>query len=151
MEHVRLRDDYWSPPRSADSTTPFSQADPLLLTPNRRAFDIGETTPHSQYTDKSQVSSRQPFYPKLAGFAYGESRAKPLFRGFESPSFPRIAILVVLCLSAYPALYILTLVARDKSLFVARLIVAMWCSGVGFALGYLLVKIGVQHLEAASE
>ena len=74
-----------------------------------------------------------------------------MFQGFERPSLTRIAILTALCLSAYPALYILTLVARDKSLFAVRLIVAMWCSGVGFALGYILIRIGVQHLEAASE
>jgi len=32
-----------------------------------------------------------------------------------------------------------------------RLIVAIWCSGVAFALGYTLLMIGVKHIEAASE
>ncbi|KAF9645600.1 hypothetical protein BDM02DRAFT_490337 [Thelephora ganbajun] len=158
MEHVHMRDNYWSPPHTADSTTPFNQADPFLLTPNRREFDPEYTTwqspssstPNFQYTDKSQLSSHQSLHTKLADLSSEPLRSKPLFRGFERPSFTRIAIFIVLCLAAYPALYILTLVARDKSLFVVRLIVAMWCSGVGFALGYVLLKIGVQHLEAAT-
>jgi len=78
-------------------------------------------------------------------------RPKPLFRGFERPSFSRIAILTVLCLTTYPAFYVLTLVAKDKSLFVVRVIVSAWCSGVGFALGYILLQSAAQHLEAASE
>jgi len=95
-------------------------------------------------------SSRQLLHPKFANLRFEPPRSKPLFRGFERPSLSRIAILVVLCTIAYPALYILTLVAKDKT-FVVRLIAAMWSPGVGFALGYILIRIGVQHLEAASE
>lgn len=146
MGHVRPRDDHWSPPFTADATTPFTQADPLLLTPNRRGFDTDDTLTNFRYTDKVQ-----PPYPRFATFGFEPLRSKPLFPGFERPNLARIAILAVLCLCAYPALYILTLVARDKTLFTVRLIVAMWCSAVGFALGYVLVKIGVQHLEAASQ
>ena len=60
-------------------------------------------------------------------------------------------ILSILCLITYPAFYILTFVAKDRSLFTVRFIVAVWCSGVGFALGYILLSIGAQYLEAASE
>ena len=163
MEHVRLRDNYWSPLHSsADSTTPFNQTDPSLLTPNRREFNLeypafpslSRSTTNPQYTDKSQSSSRQSLHPRLADLGFERfkpPRSKPLFRGFERPSFVHITILAVLCFVAYPALYILTLLARDKSLFVVRLIVALWCSGVGFSLAYILLRIGVQHLEAASE
>ena len=159
MEQVRTRDDYWSPPPTADSTTPFNQDDPLLLTPNRRVFDVEypawssrpQSKADSQYTDKFQFSNRQPLNAKLANLGDEPPRLKPLFRGFERPSLAHIAILAILCLTAYPALYILTLVAKDKSLFTVRLIVALWCSGVGFALGYILLRIGIQHLEAASE
>lgn len=160
MEHARMRDN-WSPPPTADSTTPFNQTDPFLLTPNRREFDKAYPTWHSspspsttsfQYPDsKSLSSSRQSIHPKLANLRFEPPRSKPLFKGFERPSWTHIAILAVLCLTSYPALYMLTLVARDKSLFIVRLIVATWCSGVGFALGYILLKIGAQHLEAASE
>lgn len=159
MEPVRMRDSYWSPPPTADSTTPFNQTDPFLLTPNRREFDAeypawsspSPSATNFQYTDKSQFPSRRSLHPKLADLGCEPPRSKPLFRGFERPSFTHITILTVLCLTAYPALYILTLVARDKSLFIVRVIVAMWCSGVGFALGYILLMIGVQHLEAASK
>lgn len=123
------------------------QADPFLSTPNRRAFDAGRPalpsppppTMGSQYADKPSFSGLKP------------PRSKSLFHGFERPSFSRIVILTVLCLLTYPAFYVLKLVAKDKSLFIVRLIVAVWCSGVGFALGYILLKIGAQHLEAASE
>ena len=156
MEHVRMRDDNWSPP---DSATSFNQTDPFLLGPNRREPDPdypawpspSPSTTTFPHEDKPQFSSRQLLHPKLANLRFEPPRSKPLFQGFERPSFSRIAILTVLCLIAYPALYILTLVAKDKSLFVVRVIVAMWCSGVGFALGYILLRIGVQHLEAASE
>lgn len=157
-EHDRMRDNNWSPPPTADSTTPFNQADPSLLIPNRREFDAEYPAWHSpspsttsfQYTDKSQSSSRS-IHTKLADLGLEPRPSKPLLRGFERPSWAHIAILTVLCLVAYPALYMLTLVARDKSLFTVRLLVAMWCSGIGFTLGYVLLRIGAQHLEAASE
>lgn len=154
MEEVRKRDSCWSPPPTADSSTPFNQTDPFLLAPNRGDFDVEYPSPSTtnfQYTDKSRFPNRPPLHAKLADLRYEPPRSKPLFRGFERPSFAHIAILTVLCLVAYPALYILTLVAKDKSLFTVRLILAMWCSGVGFALGYILLRIGMQHLEAASE
>ena len=163
MEQVDMRDDYWSPPATSDSaTTSFSQADPFLLTPNRREFDVeypawsfpSPSATNFQHTDKSQLSSRQSLHTKLADLRYESHeppRQKPLFRDFERPSFVHVAILTILCFIAYPAFYILTLVAKDKSLFTVRLLVAMWCSGVGFALGLILLRIGMQHLEAASE
>jgi len=97
----------------------------------------------------STTSSQYPGEPRFSGFE--PPRSKPLFRGFERPSFSRIAILTVLCPAAYPAFYLLTFVAKDRSLFIVRLLVSTWCSGVGFALGYILLKIGAQHLEAASK
>ena len=126
MDHVRTRDNDGNPHPAENSAAPLIQADPSSLTQNRRELDAE--------------------YP-----AWPLSPSKSLFRGFEKPSFFRIATLTALSLITYPAFYILTLVAKDKSLFVVRVIVAMWCSGVGFALGYILLRIGVQHLEAASE
>jgi len=154
-----MRDNYWSPPPTADSTAPLNQADPFLLTPNRREFDTGypawsspsPSTTSFQQKNKPQPPSRQSPLLRLADLSFEPPRSKPLFRGFERPSFAHIATLTVLCLIAYPALYILTLVAKDKSLFTVRVIVALWCSGVGFALAYVLLRTGVQHLEAASE
>ena len=154
-----MRDD-WSPPPTADSTKLFNQADPFLLTPNRKEFDVGypawessssTSTANFHHSDKSQFPSRQSLRPKFIDLRYDPPRSKPLFRGYERPSLAHIAILTVLCLATYPAFYVLTLVAKDKPLFTVRLIVAMWCSAVGTALGYILLRIGVQHLEAASK
>ena len=93
--------------------------------------------------------------PSTASFQRDDKsrpRPKPLFRDFERPSFARIAIFTILCIIiTYPAFFLLTFVAKDKSLFVVRVIVSIWCSGVGFALGYILLRIGARHLEAASE
>jgi len=158
VDHIHMRDNYRNP-LSTESITLFSQADPILLTPNRRVFDaeypawpsLSPPTTSFQYTDEAQPSSRRLRHPNLTGLTFEALRPKALFRGFEKPSFVHITVLIVLCLTAYPALYILTLVANDKSLTVVRLIVALWCSAVGFALGYILLKIGMQHFEAASE
>lgn len=143
MQHARLSDD-WSPPPTADSATPLFLDNPLPLTPIRGDILDEETSLNSQYSDiGSHRSSRHLWSNSL--------QPKSLFQGFESPNFGRIAVLIVLCLVAYPAFYSLTLVAKDKSLFTVRLIVATWCSAIGFALRYSLLEIGVQHIEAASE
>jgi len=138
---------------------PLIQPDPSILTPSRREFDTEyparpsppPSTANSHYANKSQFSSLRSLYPKLADLKFELPRRGPLFRGFKRPSFSRIAILTALCPITYPAFYVLTLVARDKSLFVVRAIVSTWCWVVGFALGYVLLTIAAQHLEAASE
>jgi len=144
-----MRDDSSSPhPSTEYQVVPLIEGNPSLLTPNRREFDAkypawpssSPSTMSFHHSDKSWFSR-----PTL------QRSAKPVVRGFETPSFSRIAIFTVLCIIAYPAFYVLTLVARDKSLSIVRLIVSAWCSLVGFALGYVLLKIGAQHLEAASE
>ncbi len=147
-EHVRLSDSQ-SPPLTADSVT-STHAGTFLLTPIRNEFDDEETTLSLQYTDRSpKFSTRRSLYP--TGLSFDPLRSKQLLRGFERPSFSRIAILSVLCLISYPTFYILKLVARDKPLFTVRLIVAVWCSGIGWALGYILLNIGIRHIEAAGE
>jgi len=143
MEHtdIRMRDNDRSPHPTENPAVPLIQPDPSLSTPSWREFIVEDpawpslppSTTDVQYDDKPPPRSR------------------PFFRGFERPSFSRIAILAVLCSIAYPAFYLLTLVAKDRSLFLVRLLVSAWCSVVGFALGYILLKIGVQHLEAASK
>ena len=145
MEQARASDNS-SPPSTVNLPTTFGQEDPLLSTPDRREFDAENqaspsppSTTDSQHAKKSRFSRFEPL------------PSKPLLEGFERPSFSRIAILTALCPAAYPAFYLLTLIARDRSLFVVRFMVSMWCSAVGFVLGYILLKIGAQHLEAASK
>ena len=149
-----MRDNNTSPHPTDDPAVSLIQAGPSLLTPNGTEFDPGDpATANIQYADKSRFSNLRSLQSRaeLAALRVGPPRSKPLFRGFERPSFSRIAILTVLCLITYPAFCILKLVARDRSLFAVRAIVSVWCSGIGFALGYILLKIGARHLEAASE
>ena len=134
-----------SPPLSADSVTPFFQKP--LPAPNRSEFDSARRTQNFQDTNTFSFTTRRSLHPKIGGLSFDHLR----FKGFERPSFSRIAILITLCFIAYPALHILTLVAKDNSLFIVRLIVALWGSGVAFVLGYTLLRTGVKHLEAASE
>jgi len=151
MEQIRTRDDDSSP-----DPAPLIQVDPSLLTPNRREFDPEypawpSSSPSAESSDKSRFSSLQSLHLKLADLRLEPPRSKPLFRGFETPSFTRIAILTILCFITYPAACILEILASDRSLFVVRSIVAVWCSAFGISLGYVLLKIGARHIEAASE
>ena len=136
-----MRDHTSSPDPTEDSAASLIQADPSPSTPNKREFDTGYPAWASPSPSMTKSRFLRPEPP----------RSKPLFRGFERPSFPRIAILTVLCLVTYPAFYTLKRVAKNRSLFVVRLLVSIWCSGVGFALGYILLAIGAQHHEAASK
>jgi len=124
MERVRMRD---------NPAEPLIQTDPSLATQNG-----GEV--EDQAWPSPPPPTTNPQHTK-----------KPQFPGFESPCFIRIGILTLTCAITYPAFYALTFVAKDRSLFIVRLIVAIWCSGIGLALGYTLLKIGARHLEAASE
>jgi len=150
MEHVRAGD---------NSSSSHPTENPSILTPSRRDFDAAypawasppPPTANFQYSDKPRFSSLRSLHRRLADLRFEPPRSKPLFRGFERPSFPRIAVLTLLCLITYPAFYVLTFAAKDRSLFIVRLVVSIWCSSVGFALGYILLNIGAQHLEAASE
>jgi len=154
-----MRDSNTNPHPTEDPAAPFIQSDPSISAPNLEQFNLEDlawpssspSTANFQCADESRPSSQHSLHPKLAEPKSEPPRSKSLFRGFERPSFPRIAILTLLCLITYPAFYILTLVAKDRSLFVVRAIVSVWCSGIGFALGYMVLKIGAQYLEAASE
>jgi len=157
MEYTPIREK--SPHPAEDPATPFIQPDPSILVPNWKEFNLEDltwpslppSTANFQHADAPRPSILHSLNPKLAEPKPESPRSKPLFQGFERPNLPRITILTVLCLITYPAFYILTLVAKDRSLFVVRAIVSVWCSGIGFALGYILLKVGAQYLEAASE
>jgi len=151
-----MRENSPSPPPTADFGAP-SGLEPLLPDPNAGGLDAERpavpSTASSQPTSKSRRStaSLQSLHLGLANLGSKLPQSKPLFRGFEEPSFPRIAILTILCLFTYPAFYLLTLVAKDRSLFIVRAIVGVWCWVAGLAFGSVLLKIGAQHLEAASK
>ena len=139
MEPVRMGDNDRSPHLAENPAVALTQTDPTL-----------SAASHSDAEDPA----RQALPPSTANSKGGDKsppRPRSLFRGFERPNFSHIAILAVLCPTAYLAFYILTFVAKDRSLTMVRLIVSAWCSVVGFVLGYILLTIGAQHLEAASE
>ena len=142
MKRVRMKSNNSSPLPTENPTTPLIQIESSHLTQKRTGFD-------AEYSPKP--SSSPPTINSLYAEKSRFPRSKPLFRGFKRPSFSRIAIFAVLCPAAYPVFHLLTLAAKDRSLFIVRLLVSTWCSGVGFALGYIVLKIGAQHLEAASE
>jgi len=152
-----MRENSPSPPPTADFAAPSAQVEPLLPDPNGGGLDAERpahlSTASSQPTSESRQStaSLQSLHHGLANLGSKLPQSKPLFRGFEEPSFPRIAILTILCLVTYPAFHLLTLVAKDRSLFIVRAIVGVWCWVAGLALGYFLLRIGAQHLEAASK
>ena len=140
-----MRDNSTSPDPTEHSAASFAQADSSLLTPSRGESD-------AEYPPSQPLSTaNSPHAERCRFLRFKPPPLEPVFRGFERPSFYRIVALTLLCLIAYPAFCILTIVVKDKSLFVVRLIVSAWCSGAGFAFGYILLKIGTQHLEAASE
>lgn len=70
---------------------------------------------------------------------------------FEPPNYLHILAHTVLCCIAYPIIYAGTILARDKSLFWARVIVGLWCAGVGVVIGWSLVAFATKYTEAASK
>lgn len=70
---------------------------------------------------------------------------------FERPNFLHIFAHVVVCCAAYPIIYAGAVSAKDKSLFWARVIVGLWCAGVGVAIGWSLVRFSRNYTEAASK
>ena len=150
-----MRDNSRSP--SPPPSPSFSQTEPLLRDgggldaecpprPSRRP-----STASSQRTGESWLSISNLRLLHLEPPNLVPELLKPRFRGFEEPSFLNIAILTLLCLVTYPAFRLLTVVAKNRSLSVVRAIVSAWCWGAGFAFGWILLRIGAKHLEAASE
>jgi len=70
---------------------------------------------------------------------------------FERPNFYHIFAHVVVCCAAYPVIYAGAVSAKDKSLFWARVIVGLWCAGVGVVIGWSLVEFARKYIEAASK
>ena len=70
---------------------------------------------------------------------------------FERPNYQHILAHAICCCFAYPIIYAGTVAAKDKSLFWARVIVGLWCAGVGVVIGWSLVAFATKFTEAASE
>ncbi|PBK73185.1 hypothetical protein ARMSODRAFT_881019 [Armillaria solidipes] len=71
-------------------------------------------------------------------------------KNFEAPEWHKIIIHVILCLIAYPFLFLSVKIAQNRTLFWSRLIVSVGCGVIGFALGLSLLSLGRPFLEAAT-
>lgn len=82
----------------------------------------------------------------------GSSRAScASSKRFERPNYLHIFLHAVVCCAAYPIIYVGTIFAKDKSLFWARLLVGLWCAGVGVTIGWSLIISARKYTEAAGE
>ena len=69
---------------------------------------------------------------------------------FERPRWRHLCSHMFLCVASYPVIYAGTLLARNRSLFWARVIVGLWCAAVGVVIGWSLLAYASRFLEAAS-
>jgi len=76
--------------------------------------------------------------------------ARTSAKRFERPNYHHVFAHAVFCCAAYPIIYAGTVVANDKSLFWARAIVGVWCTGTGVVIGRSLVGLATKYAEAAS-
>ena len=72
-------------------------------------------------------------------------------RRFEQPDVRSLAMYTVCCATIYPFLYAVTLLCRGRSLFEVRLLVALGCTTVAFAMGFFLLKFAKRFIEATSK
>ena len=77
--------------------------------------------------------------------------ARTSTKRFERPDYFHILAHVACCCAAYPIVYLGAIAAKDKSLFWARVIIGLWCSGIGVVIGWSLVAFATKYAEAASE
>ena len=78
-------------------------------------------------------------------------RRRPLVSGFEIPYWKDTLLHSALCLVSYPILLAVTIFAHNKTIFWARFIVSAGCGLVGLGIGYSLLTLAKNHLEAASK
>ena len=64
------------------------------------------------------------------GFQLPRKTTRPA-RSFERPRWRHLCLHVCLCIASYPVVYAGTTVARNRSLFWARVIVGLWCAAGG--------------------
>lgn len=139
IEPFRLGQNSNAVPTEADSlySEPKEQNPPSLTT---QASPSGHRAPllsvSSHETPEDPVSTRIP---------------RTSTKRFERPNYLHVIAHVVVCCVAYPIIYAGTVLARDRSLFWARVIVGLWCAGVGVVIGWSLVAFATKYTEAASK
>lgn len=144
---------YWSPPSSTNSTTLLYPSVTPQFSPNRRKSDSYPecwlpSSPPYALTDKRKAS----ILPiRLTIPKFDSPKPRTIVKGFERPDLRQLALHVLVCLVSYPAMYLVTLVANERSLFLVRILVAVWSALVGFCLALSLAAFATKHLEAASK
>ena len=76
--------------------------------------------------------------------------ARTSTKHFERPNYFHIFAHAVFCCAAYPIIDAGTVIVKDTSLFRARAIVGVWCTGIGLVIGWSLVAFATKYAEAAS-
>jgi len=133
IEPFRLGLDPTTPAEVDDSSTVEKEPEPrLLMTPTSAN---GQTAPLTNGTlDGTPIRT-----------------ARTLSKRFERPNYLHIFAHVAFCCIAYPIIYVGAVAAKDKSLFGARVIVGLWCAGIGVVIGWSLVTFATKYTEAASK
>lgn len=133
--HVRL-DPYAPPTEADDSSIEAKGQEPQLLVP--ACADA-----HMALLSRGSLDDPDPLKPTRT--------ARTSTKRFERPNYYHVFAHAVCCCVAYPIIYAGTVAAKDKSLFWARLIVGLWCAGIGVLIGWSLVAFATKYAEAASK
>lgn len=144
---------YWSPPSSTNSATLLYPSVTPQFSPNRRQSDSYPdhwlpSSPPYALTGKRKASIL-PIRIRIPKF--DAPKPRPIIKGFERPRFTQLFLHVSVCLGSYPVMCFITVVAKDRSLFLVRILVAVWSALVGFCLAFSLVAFATKYLEAASK
>jgi len=99
------------------------------------------------------ISAKDQTAPLTNGSSDGTPipTARTPSKRFERPNYLHIFAHAIFCCVAYPIIYAGAVAAKDKSLFWARVIVGLWCAGVGVVIGWSLVAFATKYTEAASK
>lgn len=136
----------WTPPSTG--IIPASAA--FMLSPNRRN-PSSYSDEGWEYLSSSTYEIKEKCKTSLPTLSLPKVNARPIFKGFERPDWSKIALHIFACLFSYPMMYVVTLISRDRSLFLVRALVAVGSALVGFCLAFCLVAFAIKYLEAASE
>ncbi|KAF9647470.1 hypothetical protein BDM02DRAFT_3270255 [Thelephora ganbajun] len=132
---------------------------PLIATPTQdHAMELNGSDRNSSQTGSGGrsggrgdgnggVGLRPPRMPPPRRWTSGKARQSRLF---ERPKWGHLCLHAFLCIAGYPLIYVGTILARDKTLFWARLIVGLWCATVGVVIGWSLLAYASRFLEAAT-
>ncbi len=144
---------YRSLPRhdTFDNDIPGRTNDDIHLVPTRfgRCSDEGRAFISPLSPGKLSLpwfGRRHPSYAPIEGY----KKYHTVETSFEASERPKIIIHIILCLVAYPMLFLFVVIACNKTIFWSRFFVGVGCGAIGFALGLSLLSLARPFLEAAS-